>query len=108
MSPRLPGRIKRQGRGRPRVRSRVVLADRAYSGNKAHRCCQRRGIQLVVPPKRDHRSPRSYDRGLYRQRNVIERLVNRLKRSRRIATRFEKRACHFETMLTIACLMEWL
>ncbi len=60
------------------------------------------------PSKRDHKRPWSYDRGRDRQRNVIERLMNRLKRSRRIATRFEKRACHFEAMVTIACLMEWL
>lgn len=102
------GKVKRVGRGRPRLRARYVLADRAYSGAKAHRCCARRGMRLVVPPKRDHKRPRSYDRGRYRQRNVIERLVNRLKRSRRIATRFEKRACHFEAMVTLACVMEWL
>ena len=102
------GKVKRPGPGRPRVRSRFLLADRAYSGAKAHQCCRRRGVRLVVPPKRHHTNPRPYDRVLYRRRNVIERLVNRLKRSRRIATRFEKRACHFAAMLTIACLMEWL
>ena len=102
------GKIKRRSRGRPRLRPAFVLADRAYSGEKAHRLCRRRGIRLVVPPKRDHKRPRSYDRGLYRKRNVIERLVGRLKRSRRIATRFDKRACYYEAMVTIACLMEWL
>ncbi|WP_412030360.1 IS5 family transposase [Deinococcus yunweiensis] len=102
------GQIKRRSRGRPRLRPTYVLADRAYSGDKAHRLCRKRGIRLVVPPKRDHRRPRSYDRGLYRRRNVIERLVGRLKRSRRIATRFEKRACHYAAMVTIACIMEWL
>ncbi|GGO28103.1 hypothetical protein GCM10008949_20410 [Deinococcus humi] len=39
---------------------------------------------------------------------VLERLVGRLKRSRRIATWFEKRACDYEAMVTIACVMEWL
>lgn len=102
------GSIKRGGRGRPRVRCKYLLADRAYSGNKAHRCCTRRSIRLVVPPKRSHKRPRSYDRGLYRRRNVIERLVGRLKRFRRIATRFEKRACHFGAMLTLAFVLEWL
>ncbi|GHF64710.1 hypothetical protein GCM10017781_45730 [Deinococcus metalli] len=102
------GKIKRRSRGRPRLRPTYVLADRAYSGDKAYRLCQRRGIHLVVPPKRDHKRPRSYDRGLYRRRNVIERLVGRLKRSRRIATRFEKRACYYGAMVTIACIMEWL
>lgn len=102
------GQVKRRSRGRPRLRPACVLADRAYSGDKAYRLCRRRGIRLVVPPKRDHKRPRSYDRGLYRKRNVIERLVGRLKRSRRIATRYEKRACYYEAMVTIAFLMEWL
>ena len=102
------GKVKRRSRGRPRLRPTFVLADRAYSGYKAHQLCHRRGIRLIVPPKRDHKRPRSYDRDLYRRRNVIERLVGRLKRSRRIATRFEKRACYYEAMVTIACVMEWL
>jgi transposase len=102
------GKVKRAGRGRPKIRARCVRADRAYRGAKAHRCCQRRGMQWVVPPKRNHKRPRSYVRGRSRQRNVIERLMNRLKRSRRMATRFEKRACHFEAMVTLECLMEWL
>lgn len=83
------GKVKRAGRGRPKVRAWFVLADRAYSGVKAHRCCQRRGMRLVVPPKRNHKRPRSHARDRYRQRNVIERLMHRLKRSRRIATRFD-------------------
>ena len=102
------GKVKRAGRGRPEVRARFVLADRPYSGAKTHRCCQPRAMRLVVPPKRDYKRPRSYRRGRYRQRNVIERLINRLKRSRRIATRCERRACHFEARLTLACTMEWL
>lgn len=102
------GKLKRRSRGRPPIRPTSVLADRAYSGDKAHRLCRRRGIRLVVPPKRDHQRPRSYDRGLYRRRNVIERLVGRLKRSRRIVTRLEKRACCYEAMVTIACVMTWL
>ena len=38
----------------------------------------------------------------------IERLVNRLKQFRRVATRFEKRAAHFLAMLTLASLLLWL
>ncbi|WP_280527558.1 transposase [Deinococcus humi] len=52
------GKIKRRSRGRPRLRPTMVLADRAYSGDKAHRLCHRRGIRLVVPPKRGHKRPR--------------------------------------------------
>ena len=41
-------------------------------------------------------------------RNRVERLVNRLKQYRRVATRYEKRAVHYLPMLTIAAALLWL
>ena len=49
-----------------------------------------------------------FDKAAYRKRNVVERLVNRLKHFRRIATRYEKRAVNYRAMLTIAAIMLWL
>lgn len=40
----------------------------------------------------------------YRKRNIVERLINRLKQFRRIATRYEKRASNFAAMITIASI----
>lgn len=65
--------------------------------------CAIRSIRLEVPPKQGHKRPQHYDRELYRKRNMVERLINRLKRHRRIATRYEKRAANFAAMLSIAC-----
>lgn len=48
------------------------------------------------------------DRATYRERNRIERLVNRLKQSRRIATRHEKRVLHYLAMLTLAAVLRWI
>lgn len=44
----------------------------------------------------------------YRKRNVVERLVNRLKQFRRVATRYEKRAISYLAMLTITAIVLWL
>ncbi|NEO02832.1 MAG: transposase, partial [Moorea sp. SIO3I7] len=41
-------------------------------------------------------------------RNRIERLINRLKQNRRIATRYEKYAVNYLAMLTIASILLWL
>ena len=71
------GRIKRSGRGRPKLRPEAVLADRGYSSKAAHRTCYKRGIRLETPPKKDHKRKRRFDAVLYRRRNQIERLVNR-------------------------------
>ena len=38
----------------------------------------------------------------------MERLINRLKQRRRVATRYEKRAANYLAMLTIAAILLWL
>jgi transposase len=39
---------------------------------------------------------------------VVERLVNRLKQFRRVATRYEKRTVNYLAMLTVAAIVLWL
>jgi transposase len=48
------------------------------------------------------------DRGAYRGRNRVERLVNRLKQYRRVPTRYDKRAVHYLAMVTLAAVLMWL
>jgi transposase len=45
---------------------------------------------------------------LYKERNYVERAINRLKQFRRVATRYEKRAVNFLAMVTLAAIMLWL
>jgi transposase len=86
----------------------------AVAGDKADSTAEIRGwltareIEPVIPPRRDEMGGTSYDQAAYRERPIIERTINRLKRYRRIATRFEKLACRYAAMLTVACILEWL
>lgn len=48
------------------------------------------------------------NRTAYRRRNVVERCFNRLKHNKALATRYDKRARHYEAPVTIACLRQWL
>ena len=61
----------------------------------------------MIPRQKRERRTR-FDTAAYRQRNLVERLVNRLKGFRRIATRYEKRAAHYLGMVTIASIVLWL
>ena len=45
------------------------------------------GASAVVPPKSNRKVQREYDRELYKERNLIERTFNKLKRFGRLATR---------------------
>ncbi len=69
---------------------------------------RRRGITPVIPQRRNEKRCFRFNRGLYRERNRVERLINRLKQFRRVATRYEKCAHNYLAMLIIAAILSWL
>lgn len=101
------GQVRRPKRGRPRIRPERVVGDKAYSSRKARRYLQRRGIGAVIPRRaNERRGP--LDKEQYRDRNRVERLINRLKQFRRVATRYEKLVSNYLGMLTVAAIVLWL
>ena len=62
----------------------------------------------MIPSKSNQRRQPHFDRTAYRRRNLVERLINRLKQFRRIATRFDRRAAHFLGFLQIAAALLWM
>ena len=66
------------------------LMDRAYEGDETRALATELGYIPVVPPKSNRKNPWDYDKQLYKQRNQVERLFRRLKRFRRIFTRYDK------------------
>ncbi len=102
------GAVKRAGRGRPRIRPDRVAGDKGYSSPTVRRYLKARGIGAVIPTKADEAPDPAFDRAAYRERNAVERLIDRLKRFRRVATRYEKRAESYEAMLTLAAVTLWL
>ncbi len=102
------GAVKRPGRGRPKVRPDRVAGDKGYSSPAVRRYLKGRRIGAVIPAKADEAPDPAFDRAAYRQRNVVERLINRLKQWRRVATRYEKRAANYLAMLTVAAVLLWL
>lgn len=83
------------------------MGDKGYSSRKAGRYLQRRGIGAVVP-RRMHKRRSSLNKERHRERNRVERLINRLKQFRCVDTRYEKLAANYLTMLTIAAIVLWL
>ena len=102
------GEVRRSGRGRPRIKPQRVCGDKGYSSRRIRAYLRRRGIRYTIPRKTNERRTGPFNRALYRQRNLVERTINRLKQFRRIATRYEKKAENYMAMLQIGALLLWL
>ena len=102
------GSVKRRGPGRSKLRPRVVVGDRGYNGRrtKGHLC--RRRISPLIPQLTTEKTLRLMDWGLYRERNVVERLAGKLKEYRRIATRYDKLAASYLAFVQLAAIRMWL
>ncbi len=103
-----PQAIPLLGRMTDRMWPDAVAGDKGYSGAELRNWLLHRDIEAVIPYRADEMGPRPYDRDLYRERPVIERTINRLKRFRRIATRYDKLATSYLAMVTLAMILEWL
>jgi len=99
------GALNRDGRGRSRLRPQRVAGDKAYSSAKVRHYLCRREIGALIPRKANEQREGRFDRQAYRERNVVERLINRLKQHRRVATRYEKRAANYRAMVSLACIL---
>ena len=82
----------------------AVVADRAYDSDTIRADLEAAGFEAVIPPRKNRNDPPSYDREAYKQREQVERLTSRLKRMRRVATRYEKLGSVFLAMVQIACV----
>jgi len=80
----------------------AVIADKAYDADSFVELIQDREAEVVIPPLSCRKKPRRFNKRKYRQRNLIERFLNRLKHYRRVATRYEKTARNFLAFAQLA------
>lgn len=94
--------------GLERMACAAVAGDRGYGSEPFRSWLVARGIDAVIPRRRHARAADDHDVARSTERNRVERLFNRLKRFRAVATRYDKLLVSYHAMITIACILEWL
>ena len=96
-----------------------LCGDAAYGSRANRRALRRRGIPHTIPQtsnvvkararkgSRGGRPP-TFDSDRYKDRNQVERLMNRRKQFRAVATRFDKLADRYLETVRIADIFIWL
>jgi transposase len=96
-----------------------LTGDKAYSSRANRTALRARRIPHTIPERDDQQAnrarrgarggrPPAFDRQRYRQRNQVERLMNRRKQFRAVATRFDKLADRYQATITVADIFIWL
>lgn len=88
--------------------ARIVILDKAYDTNAVIDFFENQGVLPVIPPKANRVVQRNYDRTLYKERNLIERFIGKIKQFRRVFSRFDKYARSYLHFIYFACALIWL
>jgi transposase len=86
----------------------AIVADKAYGSAKIRQQIADEGALAVIPSKSNACNPIPHDKNLYAMRNIVERFFCKMKDMRRLATRFEKKAINFLSMVQIFAIMCWV
>jgi transposase len=82
-----------------------ILADKGYDSNAFVSQIEGTGHRAVIPPRKNRKEAREYDKHLYKERHLVECFFNKIKQYRRIATRYDKLARNYLSMVFIGAIL---
>ena len=90
------------------IEAGALLADRGYDSDAIVAMAEESGMEPVIPPRKNRKVQREYDKELYKLRHWVENAFLWLKRWRGIATRYAKNTASFLAAVHIRCFAIWL
>jgi transposase len=91
-----------------KAQGRNFIADKGYDSDKLVEAIRAKNMTPVIPSKSNRRVKRSVDFHTYKERHLVENFFCKIKRYRRVATRYEKSAANFLGFVLFASLRVWL
>jgi transposase len=86
----------------------ALIADKGYDADYMAEAAKAVDAQVVIPSRSIRKIPRQYDEYLYKERNKIERMFNKIKHFRRVATRYDKLDISYLSFVFLAAIYLWL
>ena len=86
------------------IKAKVLLADRGYDSD----AIVEKAEKAVIPPRKNRKIQREYDKELYKLRHFVENAFMILKRWRGVATRYAKNTASFLAAVQIRCIAAWV
>jgi transposase len=82
----------------------AAIADKGYDSKRLVDYIEGWNAEAVIPSRSNLKDQREFDHHLYKERNLVERFINRIKQYRRVATRYEKTARNFLAFVQVAAI----
>lgn len=90
------------------MRSNVFVADAGYDSDRVRAALKRRRIKAVINNAPGRHKKHRVEKRFYRRRYLVECFFHKLKLFRAIATRYEKTARNYLSLVNLACAWLWL
>jgi putative transposase len=100
--------VSEAGRLIERAEGTNFIADKGYDANHVIEAAEKKGMTVVIPSTATRKVQREIDRHLYRERHLVENFFCKIKRYRRVATRYEKTATNYLGFVLFASIQVWL
>jgi transposase len=89
------------------IRAENLLADKGYDSDAIVEQARQQGMKVQIPPRKNRKGQRVYDKQIYKLRHLVENAFLHLKRWRGIATRYAKCSASFLAAVHVRCIALW-
>ena len=90
------------------LKTKSLLGDKGYDSSKIVDFIENQGSKALIPSRITNKVHRKYNKIKYKARYLIENFFSKIKHFRRIATRYEKLANHYKSMVLFGFIMVWI